>query len=454
MCDRLGLLVQDEAFDEFTPPKNKWIEGRNVGQPARFGYGEIFLEWSQRDLQDMVRRDRNHPSVIMWSIGNEIDYANDPFSHPVLGDEYHKAYPRAEQMIGHGERLVRAVKALDPTRPVTAALAKLQMSNEVGFPELLDVVGYNYQENRYAEDHRRYPRRVIYGSENDDAYEAWRAVADNDYIAGQFLWTGFDYLGEAGKWPSRVFPGGLADLAGFRKPLAWWRQALWAHAPMVYLAASQRGAGKSERGRGARRGGELLEHWNWSDAAPVRVMCCTNCPTIDLYLNGKLVHTLNRDDERRGWRQAEIDFQPGALEAVGRDGDKRLCNFKIRTAGQASAVRLEADAVELAADGHDVVHVTFTVVDENGVCVPDAKHEVTFAVNGPVKILGIDNGRTEGEAVYQDERCTAYRGRGLAILQSQRESGTAVVRASAPALRPAEISLTIKSRGDGPEKGD
>jgi len=236
ICDRLGLLVQNEAFDEFTPPKNKWIRGRNVGRPARFGYGEFFQQWAERDVQDMVRRDRNHPSIIMWSIGNEIDYPNDPFTHPALGDEYRQTQPRAEQMVTHGKRLVHAVKQLDTTRPVTAALARLQMTNAVGFPELLDVVGYNYQENRYAEDHARFPQRIIYGSENDDAYNAWQAVTQNEFISGQFLWTGADYLGEAGQWPARAFPGGLLDLAGFKKPDAWWRQALWSDKPMVYLA--------------------------------------------------------------------------------------------------------------------------------------------------------------------------------------------------------------------------
>jgi beta-galactosidase len=445
MCDRLGLLVQDEAFDEFTPPKNKWVEGRNVGLPARFGYGEIFADWAERDLQDMVRRDRNHPCVIMWSIGNEIDYPNDPFSHPVLGDEYRPTHPRAEQLVAHGQRLVRAVKALDATRPVTAALARVQMTNEVGFPELLDVVGYNYQEQRYAADHRNYPQRVIYGSENDDNYGAWRAVADNDFISGQFLWTGIDYLGEAGEWPARVFPGGVCDMAGFRKPDAWWRQALWSDQPVVYLAATQR-APRGERPRRGfgRRGGELLEHWNWSEASPVRVACATNCPTVDLYLNGELIDTLTADDDQQGWRRTTVDFAPGKLEAVGRDGASEVARFALQTAEAPHRVLLEADAGELVADGRDIAHVTFTVVDENGVRVPDADHEVTFAAAGPVRLLGMENGRVDGDPQYQDERCAALRGRGLAIYQSTREPGDAVLRATAPGLEPAELRLRVR----------
>jgi hypothetical protein len=309
---------------------------------------------------------------------------------------------------------------------------------------LLDVVGYNYQEQRYVADHREFPKRVIYGSENDDNYAAWRAVADNDFISGQFLWTGIDYLGEAGEWPARVFPGGVFDLAAFRKPDAWWRQALWNDKPVVYLAATQRQPRGEGRRRGFRRGGELLEQWNWSAASPVRVACATNCPAVDLYLNGELVDTLTVDDEQQGWRRATLDFAPGKLEAVGRDGDRELGRFALQTAGAPHHVQLDADATQLAADGRDVAHVTFTIVDEHGVRVPNAEHEVTFAMAGPVRLLGIENGRTEGDPKYQDERCEAYRGRGLAIFQSTRESGEAVIQATALGLEPAELRLPVQ----------
>jgi beta-galactosidase len=449
LCDRMGFLVQDEAFDEFTPPKNKWIQGRNVGLPARLGYGEIFEEWAERDIQDMVRRDRNHPSVIMWSIGNEIDYPNDPFTHPVLGNDFRSTHPRAEELIPHGKRLVRAVKELDTTRPVTAALAKVEMTNAVGFPELLDIVGYNYQEGRYGDDHKSYPQRVIYGSENDDNFGAWQAVANNEFIAGQFLWTGFDYLGEAPAWPARIFPGGIADLAGFKKPDAWWRQALWSDKPMVYLAAFQRPAGEGEQTRGfdrralGRGGWGLGEHWNWSEGSPVRVLCATNCEEVDLMLNGKLVRTVTKNDDRQGWRAAEIDFAPGKLEAVGRNGEAEAARFALQTAGPAKKILLAADNQELAADGHDVAQVVFAVVDEHGVRVPDAEQEVAFTIDGPVRLLGIDNARTDGAVDYQDDKCTAYRGRGLAIMQSLRDAGEATITATAEGLESAHVVVRV-----------
>ncbi|UCG50351.1 MAG: hypothetical protein JSU94_16830 [Phycisphaerales bacterium] len=180
ICDRLGLLVQDEAFDEFTPPKNKWVEGWNVGEPSKYGYGEVFARWSVPDVETMVRGDRNHPCIIMWSIGNEIDYPNDPFSHPVLGNQYRPQNPPAENLVRCAKPLVEAVKKWDKTRPVTAALANIRMSSAVGLTELLDVVGYNYHEQYYQADHETHPERFIYGSENGDAYSAWTAATDND----------------------------------------------------------------------------------------------------------------------------------------------------------------------------------------------------------------------------------------------------------------------------------
>jgi beta-galactosidase len=201
LCDRLGLLVKDEAFDEFTPAKNKWVAGWNAGVPSRLGYAEDFRQWSVTDASDMVRRDRNHPSVVAWSIGNEVDYPNDPFSHQVLARSYRPENPPAENLVTLGRPLVDAIRALDRTRPITAALASVAMSDAVGFADLFDIVGYNYQESRYAADHAQHPARVIFGSENNHQYANWTIVRDNAYVAGQFLWTGIDYLGEAGAFP-------------------------------------------------------------------------------------------------------------------------------------------------------------------------------------------------------------------------------------------------------------
>jgi beta-galactosidase len=242
-----------------------------------------------------------------------------------------------------------------------------------------------------------------------------------------------------------VFPGGVFDMAGFRKPDAWWRQALWTETPMVYLAATQRPPrGEGRRGGFRRRGGELLEHWNWSDASPVRVSCATNCPTVDLYLNGELVATLAESDDSQGWRRTTVEFAPGKLEAVGRDGAREFARFALQTAAAPHRVSLEADASQLDSDGRDIAHVTFTIVDERGVRVPDANHDVTFTIDGPVRLLGIENGRTDGDPKYQDEHCEANRGRGLAIFQATHDPGEAVIRATAMGLDSAELRLSVR----------
>ncbi len=188
--------------------------------------------------------------------------------------------------------LIDAVKALDRTRPVTAALANVAMSDAVDLPELLDVAGYNYQEARYAADHKQFPQRIIYGSENSHQFGAWEAVLTNDFIAGQFLWTGADYLGEANSWPNRASRPGLLDLCGFKKPLGWFRQSLWSDQPMVYLCASS--------GFGGRRGFGGMESWNWPADSTVTVSGYANCPQVELSLNGKVIGTKKMSEAVRG----------------------------------------------------------------------------------------------------------------------------------------------------------
>ena len=436
LCDRLGLLVMDEAFDEFTPSKNKWVEGLNTGEASHFGYSEIFAQWSATDMADFVRRDRNHPCVIMWSIGNEVDFANDPFSDPSLGDDYRPANPPATDLLKCAAPLVAAVKSQDRTRPVTAALATLKMSNAVGLPELLDAVGYNYQEDRYAADHRRYPKRIIYGSENSQQYDAWRAVVTNDYIAGQFLWTGIDYLGEARGWPTRASGAGLLDLCGFKKPLGWFRESLWNDQPMVYLCASGNGYGN-----GVRRGFGGAETWNWPSNSTVRVLCFANCPEVTLTLNDRVIGTKHAADAFNGVLSWQVPFAPGTLRAVGHVNGRDACSFVLKTAGPAARIELAPDTTNWPADGRSVCQVEFQIVDAQGVRVPNADAEVTFAVTSPAQIIGLGNGDVTNSENCQGDTHRAFQGRGLAILQSGTTPGLITLRTSAPGLEPATLNL-------------
>jgi beta-galactosidase len=441
LCDQLGLLVMDEAFDEFTPGKNKWIAGWNQGVPSHFGYSEHFAEWSVRDIQDIVLRDRNHPSIIMWSIGNEIDGANDPFSDPALGKDYHPGNPPATDMVRWGKPLVAAVKQLDRTRPVTSALAGVEMSNAAGFAQILDVAGYNYQEYRYASDHVKYPERFIYGSENSHAYSAWVAARDNPSIGGQFLWTGIDYLGEARQWPARANPDGLLDLCGFVKPLGRFRQSLWSQQPMVYLCAEETGKSREEADTRRAVG---RESWNWADGVPLTVSCFTNCPEVTLLLNGVAVGTKASADAQDGILSWNLPFSKGVLKAVGKRGGQDVCEFELKTAGVPYRVALHVDGPQLAANGQDVAQIEYDVVDEAGVRIPDAQPEISFELSGPARILGIGNGDVTNSEPVTAPSHRAFDGRGLVIIQSTEDKGAISLKASAGDLEPA--TLTLASR--------
>ena len=241
LCDEMGFMMMDEAFDEWENPKNKWSTGHNVYPPKHQGYYEDFPMWHEIDLRTMVRRDRNHPSVIIYSVGNEIDYPNDPYCHPMFTEmtgnndnnkpakerQYDPNKPNMERLAILVKELANIVKDEDSTRPVTVAAAFPELSTKIGFIDELDVVGYNYKEHLYAQDHKRFPKKTFLGSENSHSLEAWNAVKDNDYICGQFLWTGIDYLGEALGWPVRGASSGFITTAGFPKPEFNVRAELW-----------------------------------------------------------------------------------------------------------------------------------------------------------------------------------------------------------------------------------
>jgi beta-galactosidase len=306
------------------------------------------------------------------------------------------------------------------------------MSNAVGLPELLDAVGYNYQEADYAADHAKYSRRFIYGSENFHTYAAWAAVRDHAYVGGQFLWTGIDYLGEAGRWPNRASGFGLLDLCGFEKPIGWYRQSLWSSTPMVYLCVP---------GRAADRRPTVAEHWNWPAGTTVDVACYTNCAEVELMLNGTSLGTQPRTAAVDGVLHWRVPYEIGVLQAVGRENGRKLCAFELKTAGSARRIELQPDGRQLRADGRDVCQLEFQILDEYGVRVPDAAPEVTFAVSGPAVLLGLGSGDLDNTESCRGPSHQAWQGRGLAILQTTEDAGEITVRATTPGLEPAMIVL-------------
>ncbi|MBO4821293.1 MAG: DUF4982 domain-containing protein [Prevotella sp.] len=456
LSDSLGLLVMDEASDEWEFPKRKWLEGWNRGTPGFEGSYDFFEEWIDRDVADMVRRDRNHPCIFLWSIGNEVDYPNDPYSHPVLDGSsitqpmyggYKPEQPDAQRIGRIAERLTKVVKQIDTSRPTTGALAGVVMSNETTYPQVVDVVGYNYTESRYDEDHRTYPTRVIYGSENRHDLEAWRAVEQHDFIFGQFLWTGIDYLGESGAWPARGSSAGLLDLKGERKPQGWWRASLWSEKPVCYIGTYPAMGNGRGRQSGRRDPGVSIyaqDTWNYRKGQTIRVVCMTNQGKARLMLNGEEVGPSKEKDQSSGAIWWDIPYHPGVLEAEALDSQGNVvASYKIETTGRPAALKMTTDKAVLAGRGR-VAHVIIEVTDMEGKTVPLSDNEISVRVTGGGRLLGLEGGDMSDTSNLRDWRQRVVRGRLLAYVEATRDEGTITVRAESPMLEEQELTIKIK----------
>jgi beta-galactosidase len=458
-ADRMGLLVLDEAFDMWRIPK------------VPNGYSKYFDEWSERDLRDMVRRDRNHPSIIMWSIGNEI--------------------PEQQSLDGwkQARRLTRLFHEEDPTRPTTSAFnnwddaIRNKLANEV------DVPGFNYKPNFYQRIHKEHPKWVIYGSETAscvssrgtyhlplEKYEKhpslqissydiiaprWAYCPDAEFAAqealpgllGEFVWTGFDYLGEptpyfgehddvSHDWPARSSYFGMVDLAGFPKDRYYLYQSVWSRKPMVHV----------------------LPHWNWEgrESQDIPVMVYSNAEEVELLLNGRSLgrkKTLaekvtlpvgpnispSREFPSKYRLLWPVPFQPGVLTAIGYAGDKEVARDEVNTAGAPARIRLVADRNVLAADGDDLSFVTVRIEDQQGHLCPLADNMVSFQVWGAGKIAAVDNGNPATAEPFHAHYRKAFNGLALLIVRSSpREAGQIQVVATGAGLAPAR--LVIDSR--------
>ncbi len=416
LCDELGLLVMDEAFDEWEGAKNKWWQGHNVYPPKRYGYAEDFPMWHKADLESMVLRDRNHPSVILWSIGNEIDYPNDPYVTPlfdeVLGNndankparerKYDDKKPDARRLTTVAKKLVDIVHAVDSTRPVLSALSFPELSTKTGFFDVLDVAGYNYREHFYEQDHKLYPDKVIFGSENGHSPEAWYAVRDNEYICGQFLWTGIDFLGECAGWPFRISQAGMLDLCGNEKPLYYQRKALWTDEEFVRIAVSK---------------GEKSSVWSdsfvyYANAGEtVSVSCYTNSDRAELFINGKSLGekvVTDADGCRVTW---VFPYEPGILTAKAGDAQHILCTPE-------TAEKINIDVYE---NSDDCIQLEIELIDKNGNTAYADDKVIYYQIIGDGEILGIENGKPDDLTCYAEKYRSTYRGRAIVYLKKYAE---------------------------------
>jgi len=424
LCDRLGFLVMDEYFD-------CWTVGKN-----RYDYHLYFDDWSLIDLRDTVRRDRNHPSIIVYSAGNEI---------------HDTPKPDLAKRILRG--LVAAYHENDPTRPVTQGLFRPNVSGDYtnGLADLLDVVGTNYRDLELLDAQRARPERKIVGTEQRHDLDTWLNCRDHPSHAGQFLWTGIDYLGEARQWPRNAHASGLIDRAGFEKPLAYQRQSWWSDKPMVCLArrVAADDVLPTDPGYGGEERHTQVTFADWSprnrNPHPENVEVYSNCEEVELLLNGKSLGTRSKpkNDSPRQWK---VEFEPGTIEAVGRSGGQEAVRQTIKTAGQAARVRLVPDVDSVSPGWDDVVFVRACIEDEDGVLVPLASDEVKFSVTGPGRILAVDNGDCMSIEPFQATQRKAYGGRCVAMIRATAATGEITVTAEAAGLKPGRA--TLRATGD------
>ncbi|SPE40263.1 Glycoside hydrolase family 2, sugar binding [Candidatus Sulfopaludibacter sp. SbA3] len=396
LCDRMGFLVMDEMFDCWTVAKN------------RYDYHLYFRDWSQTDTRDTVLRDRNHPSIILYSAGNEI--------HDT---------PNAELAKGILKGLVDTFHQADPTRPVTQALFRPNVSHDYddGLADLLDVVGQNYRENEILAAHAAKPSRIIVGTENQHGRDVWLALRDNAPYAGQFLWAGIDYLGESRVWPQIANAAGLLDHTGAIKPMGYERQSWWSDKPMVYItrrvAPTQSVVVDPGYEAQARRAIQTLyADWTPANSEPHEetVEVYSNCEEVELLLNGKSLGTkpLPENAAPRVWR---VPFEPGTLRAVARNQGKTAAISEMKTAGKPARIQLSADRIKLANNFDDIATITATVLDDKGVEVPSAGQLIHFRITGPGVIAAVDSAGNSSHESFQAPERSAFQGHCIAILR-------------------------------------
>jgi len=440
LCDQMGFLVLDEAFD-------MWYVGH-----TGYNYDYYFDRYAVRDLKRMIHRDRNHPSVIMWSVGNEI-------SAKTIYDDGSETL----------KQLVNAVHEEDTTRPVTNAVVQIKAANETDFASILDVVGYNYfgggrkfNANKYDEDHKSFPNRKIFGSENastlssrgvyhfpadsliyktkdmqcssfDNCYppwggsaeENWKAVKDRNFVAGLFIWTGFDYIGEPTpyEWPARSSYFGVVDLCGFPKDGFYFYKSQWTDKPMLHI----------------------LPHWNWEgkEGEIIDVFGYTNCDEVELFLNDESLGIQNLQTTASLKCKWKVPYVPGTIRAVGKVNGKIVCETERKTAGHAAKINLIADREKLKADGRDLCFIKVLIEDKDGTLVPNADNLIKYKINGPAKIVGVDNGNPLCHESFKADQHTVFNGLGLAIIQSTTTPGQISVTAESEGLISNKITILV-----------
>jgi beta-galactosidase len=443
LCDKMGFIVMDEAFDMWRKKKNKQ------------DYYQYFPEWHKRDLEDMVKRDRNHPSIMMWSIGNEIREQFDSTGITITRE------------------LVNIVKNLDKTRPVTSALSESDpKKNFIYQSEALDILGFNYHPETYADFPKNYPGQKFLASETVSGYatrgyydaptdstrhwptgskakltqgnpefavtaydnvaaywgatheEYWKIIKKHDFLSGEFVWSGFDFIGEPVPypWPARSSYYGIIDLAGFPKDVYYMYQSEWTSKPVLHI----------------------LPHWNWEQGKIVDVWAYyNNADEVELYLNGRSLGIQRKqgDELHVVWK---VPFEAGTLKAVSRLNGKIVLTKETKTAGAPARIEMVADRKLIKSDGKDLSFITVRVLDAAGDVVPNADNLVNFTIKGRGTLAGVDNGSQSSMESFKEPQRKAFHGLCLAIIQATQSPGVVTVTAKADGLVPATMTIRVR----------
>jgi beta-galactosidase len=434
-CDRLGMMVVDEAFD-------MWTDAKNPGD-----YHLYFREWWKKDIESMVLRDRNHPSVIMWSTGNEIPNRTRP------------------DVVAISKALADLVRELDPSRPVLAAVNDLRPDKDPFFATL-QVGGYNYaaggdhlQESIYAQDHARIPERIMLGTESYplEAFQSWMEVEDHPYVIGDFVWTAWDYIGEAsigwrGYWQEQsFFPWNLAycgdiDICGWKRPQSHYRDALWKTGQVSLFVAPPVPSFEKNPNRQSWskwHWHDVVASWNWHgyENVPLGVSVYSSCQRVELFLNGKSLGSRTTDRSTRFMASWEVPYQPGVLKVEGYQGKKKVAEAVLQTAGKPESIRLSADRVRMKADNQDLCYITVLLTDSLGNRNPLAEDLVKFEISGPGALAGVGNANPVSLESYILPQRHAWQGRCMVIVRATREKGTIRLTATAAGLPDAAIEI-------------
>lgn len=444
-CDTIGLLVIDETFDGWRSAK------------LLYDYSTLIDEHWQEDVAALVLRDRNHPSIFCWSVGNEV-------------------IERKElQVVTTARKLAGLCRKLDPTRPVTSALCAWDHDWEIYDPlaEAFEIVGYNYMIFKHAGDHERDPERIIMQTESypRDAFRNWAYTNDYPYIIGDFVWTSVDYLGESaiGRWyyegdsPGEhyhrpQFPWNAAycgdiDLTGERKPISYYRDLLWNEDRPVYLCVKEPDGYHGTIKETQWSVWPTFESWTWPghEGKDIEVEVYSRAPKVRLYLNGRLVGEKATAREQEFKAVFRLAYEPGELrvEAVDMQGNPIAQmndggHTVLKTAGQPYALRVRADRASIAADGQDLSFVTIEVVDRNGVVCPDAANEVQVAVSGAAGLAALGNADIKELGTTVDDVHNVWKGHALAVFRASSDAGKATIKVTSPGLKPAKVTLKVK----------